>query len=224
MNTFERREVKFIVPIKEVENIVSVVQEHVHGFNEHYTVCNIYYDTDDFVLIRRSIDKPLYKEKLRVRSYGVPEPNDNLFVEVKKKYNKIVYKRRLSIESDDFDYSINGLYGCQIGNEIAYLSKIYEGIEPKIYLSYDRTAYNSDDIRISFDDNITYREYDLELEKGIYGDTLLDNAVIMEVKINGAIPLWLSHLLNEKHIYKQSFSKVGNIYKKIKGEELCYQV
>jgi len=182
-----------------------------------FTVKNIYFDNDDDLLIRRSIDKPYYKEKLRLRGYDNFE-DDGLFFEIKKKCNKIVYKRRVKLQFEQLesDYSIKKLDN-QIAKELDFFIKRYHPI-PKYYIGYKRQAFKGKDdpsLRITFDSDITYRSYDLDLRSGSYGKKLLqEDEFIMEIKTNSAMPLWLVETLNHLKIYPTSFSKVGNVYKK----------
>lgn len=184
------------------------------------TICNIYYDTEYFDLIRRSIEKPCYKEKLRLRSYGVPNGTDRVFLEIKKKYDGVVYKRRVSMslgEAQDYlECGIRPENDSQIIHEIDYFINYYKP-EPKLYLAYDRTAYfgvEDSSVRITFDSNIRSRDYDLDLSAGDYGEKLLeDGQYLMEIKIAGAMPLWLVEILSDMNLYPTSFSKYGNIYK-----------
>lgn len=214
---FERTEIKYLVPKTILNNFMEEIKKEVNDKIENYTICNIYYDTDDYLLIRRSIEKPVYKEKLRIRTYGIPNDDDKVFIEIKKKFKSTVYKRRTDIKYIDFNYNNLHTDDTQIGREIEYFSKFYKGIKPKVYISYSRVAFNNKEVRISFDDNIMYRTTDLNLKSGTYGTSLLNDAVIMEIKINSSIPLWLTKLLTDFKIYKTSFSKYGNAYKQIQG-------
>ena len=186
------------------------------------TICNIYYDTPDHKLVRRSLEKPLYKEKIRVRSYGTPSKGSTVFVELKKKYEGLVYKRRvdMSLEQSNAFSSERTLpmNNPQIEKELAYCFSLYEGLAPAMYLSYDRIAlYASDDpeVRITFDSNVTYRENALDLSRGVWGSELLEKGErIMEIKIAGPMPMWLVRILDELKIYPTSFSKYGAAYQK----------
>lgn len=186
------------------------------------SICNIYFDTDNSELIRTSIEKPLYKEKLRLRSYGTPNSDESkVFLEIKKKFDGVVYKRRAAMTfRESEDYLNNGIKpseNAQIINEMDYIICHYN-LKPKLFLAYDRIAYNGiedEELRITFDKNIRSRENDLSLKSGSYGTNLLDkNIYLMEIKANGGMPLWLADLLSELEIYPMSFSKYGNIYKK----------
>lgn len=191
------------------------------------TIRNIYFDTDTYRLIRRSLEKPIYKEKLRVRSYHTAGSEDSVFVELKKKYKSVVYKRRLVLPRDKaMDSFLNGKpfpENSQIGKEIQYFWKYYGSLRPTVFLSYEREAYYSldgSDFRVTFDENILYREEDLSLGSPIYGKALLgEDETLMEIKTSGGIPLWLSRVLTENKIFKTSFSKYGLAYKQMGGRQ-----
>ena len=227
---FKRYEMKYMISIEQLALIKEAFKEYmiadVHGKN---TICSLYYDTPDFRLIRRSIEKPVYKEKLRVRSYGVAGPDTFVFVELKKKYKSVVYKRRISLpEKDATAYLSTGALKnkTQITNEIDYALKFYERLAPAMLLCYDREAYYAKDnheFRVTFDTNVLWRDYDLSLNKGIYGTPILQpDQVIMEVKTADSIPLWMVKLLSENHIYKTSFSKYGTAYRTLLSKQREY--
>ncbi len=233
---FQRKEKKYLMNRHQVESfkkiIIKYMQQDKYGL---HTICSIYYDTDDFQLSRRSIEKPIYKEKLRVRSYGIPKDEDKVFLEIKKKYKGIVYKRRESLNLKQarayLNHGVKPSKDSQILREIDYLKNFY-GVVPKVFLAYDREAFfgrENRDIRITFDRNIRSRDYNLDLALGDYGELLLaDDIYVVEIKVPEAMPLWLSEILSQLEIYPQSFSKYGNAYKKIflatGGKEICSQI
>ncbi len=222
---FKRVEQKYVLNEHQYTELRKRLDEYmtVDQYGET-KICNIYYDTPERLLVRRSMEKPIYKEKLRVRSYGTPEGEDStVFVEVKKKFKGVVYKRRISMPLADSRHFTSGervgVKNRQIENELLYFLKLYKGIAPAMYLSYDRIAmYGNEDkeLRVTFDRNITYREDDLELGSGSYGKVLLPEGTrIMEIKITNAMPLWLVHILDELEIRQASFSKYGTAYKQV---------
>ena len=225
---FQRYEIKYILSDVQANKLKEFMKtKMVPDAYGNSVICNIYFDTPSYLLIRNSIDKPVYKEKIRFRSYGVITSSDKAFLEIKKKYRSIVYKRRITISEKDLMESLNKnkkVPESQIGKEINYCFSIYKELEPKIFISYEREAfYGMDDqnFRITFDKNITWRDYDLTLTKGIYGEKILDsNMSILEVKTDTAIPLWLVRFFSENKIYKTSFSKYGTIYEKIYFERM----
>ena len=203
---FRRIEKKYIVDEPTYEKLIKKLNGHfVKDRYYKSTICNIYYDTPSHQLVRNSIEKPVYKEKLRVRSYGVPNDEDMVFVELKKKYKGVVYKRRIEMtlaQTRDFFAGKEVPHdNPQIENELKYFLKFYEGIAPAMYLSYDRLAYcgaEDPSLRLTFDTHILYREEQKELDKGIWGKELLPAGVrVMEIKIPNAMPLWLSAILDE---------------------------
>lgn len=217
---FKRYEVKYLITAEQCQLIKERFASHMEA-DEHgeSTICSLYFDTPSFQLIRRSIEHPVYKEKLRLRSYGVAKPDTKVFVELKKKYKKVVYKRRVTLpEEEAMAYLLNGHIKkrTQITNEIDYFKEIYEGIAPAMLLMYKREAYydkGDRDFRITFDREVLWRDYDLSLTRGIYGEPILGpNQVLMEIKTRDAVPLWMTQILSENKIYKTSFSKYGTAY------------
>lgn len=224
---FKRVEKKYLLD----EHQYNELRKRLEGYMtvDEYgetTICNIYYDTPEHLIVRRSMEKPVYKEKLRVRSYGTPRAGGTVFVEIKKKFRSVVYKRRTSMkleQTDDFNSGRPiGAKDKQIENELRYFLKFYKGIAPAMYLSYDRIAMfgNEDsELRVTFDRNLTFREDDLRLESGSYGRKALPEGVrIMEIKITNAMPLWLSHILDELKIFPASYSKYGSCYEIVERE------
>jgi len=231
-NVFKRYEIKYLISQSQQEIIKNEMQKYtVCDEYGKSTICNIYFDTPDYLLIRKSIEKPLYKEKLRLRSYGTASPDSTVFAELKKKYNSIVYKRRMALpEEAAMNFLCKGISynNTQISREIDYFLSVNQTLQPAVFLSYSREAFfanDSNDFRITFDNSILWRNYDLSLCSGICGTPLLpESTVLMELKTSAAIPLWMTSLLSENHIYKTSFSKYGNAYKaiwlsKYKGEK-----
>lgn len=218
---FNRYEKKYLMDIPTYEKLRRELEMYMRQ-DEYgvYTICNIYYDTPDNLLIRRSIEKPVYKEKLRLRSYGVPSLDDNVFLEIKKKYNKVVNKRRIFIPLREaylwLDMGIEPRENTQIHREIAFFIRRYD-LHRGLYLAYDRTALagiEDPDFRVTFDRNIRSRRTNMGLERGDCGQLLLpQEQILMESKIMGAAPLWFSHILSELKIFPVSFSKYGSIYK-----------
>ncbi|MCR4717302.1 MAG: polyphosphate polymerase domain-containing protein [Lachnospiraceae bacterium] len=221
-NTFKRYELKYIITKEQKLDIIKMMEEYMipDAFGAT-TIRNIYYDTDSYQLIRTSIDKPAYKEKLRVRSYKQVNGDETVFVELKKKYDKVVYKRRLDIPENIATSWLNGGEApndSQIAKEIDYFKDFYKGLKPAVFLSYDREAFfakDDHDFRISFDTNILTRSSDMSLTSEVYGDRVIDEDMcIMEVKVAAGMPLWLARYLSENKIFKSSFSKYGTAYKK----------
>ncbi len=229
IEVFNRFEHKYLLDAQTYEKVIKVMDEHMeldkyNSDHKPYTITNIYYDTFDYYLIRKSLSKPEYKEKLRLRSYGVPTLDTKVFLEIKKKYAGIVNKRRTVLTLDEaYGFIKTGkppvlkdYMNEQVLNEIAYFLSFYE-LSPKLYLAYDRVAYfeqGNPDLRISFDSNIRSRQYNVGLENGDYGSLILnDGTYLMEVKTSLAKPLWLTHMLSGLNIKRSSFSKYGTEFK-----------
>ncbi len=222
-NIFKRYEKKYLVTREQYEKLIGMLSEFIvpDAFGQS-TINNIYFDTPEHILIRRSIEKPtVYKEKLRIRSYGHPTNDTNVFVELKKKYKGVVYKRRVNMT-----YLEATNYLChhtpppkesQVTKEIDYFVDFYNGIQPAASIFYDRIAYYSKDdhdLRLTFDTNIRFRNKDFDISHGDYGYTLLGpNELILEIKSGLAMPMWLTSALDELKIYPTTYSKYGNAYK-----------
>ncbi len=226
---FKRYEFKYMITLEQKEKILEAMKPYmkqdVYGKT---TIRNLYFDTDTYLLIRRSIEKPTFKEKLRIRSYGRANPDSTVFVELKKKYKSVVYKRRISLpclEATDWLLKRGHcLAKTQITDEIDYFLQHYENLHPTVFLSYEREAFYADDspdFRVTFDDNILVRQNDLSLQAEAYGTPILpQDKVMMEIKCSGGIPLWMTAVLSREKIYKTSFSKYGTAYRTLIFPEL----
>jgi SPX domain protein involved in polyphosphate accumulation len=226
---FKRYEIKYILTAEQVQELKKLMQNYMEADKYgNSTICNIYFDTPDFLLVRRSIEKPVYKEKFRIRSYGISSPDGTVFCELKKKCHSVVYKRRIEMtenQAQNYFVKREGEPNSQIGREIEFCFNRYKGLAPRVFLSYERQAFYSNtdgDFRMTFDKNIIWRDYDLSLCKGVYGNKILqDNQVLLEVKTVSSLPLWLVKFLSANKIYKCSFSKYGEAYNQmIKGKTL----
>lgn len=219
IRTFQRVEKKYQMNQEQYERFLNRVSDRIHPdkFGLH-TIHNIYYDTDDYDLIRTSIDKPRYKEKFRVRGYGNITENSKIFLEIKKKYKGVVFKRRIVLSyAEAMDYLTKGIppkNPDHIFKEIDYFLNFYHP-EPKVCLAYDRVAYvGTEDpgLRLTIDRNIRSRFHNLDLGNDTECTYLNENLYLMEIKVPDAYPLWLSDLLCELKIYPSSFSKYGRVY------------
>lgn len=195
----------------------------------HSSISNLYYDTPDFRMVRRSLEKPMYKEKLRLRSYGTPEDISTVFPEIKKKAMGIVYKRRISLS---YQEAVSFLSGQQIAStdmcdgttrqilhELDWMLASYENLAPRVFLSYERDSYkggSDPSLRLTLDQDILFRTDRLDLREGAFGEAiLLPDQTLMEIKISNAAPLWLAQALSEIGIFPVSFSKYGRAYERI---------
>lgn len=220
-DVFERIEVKYLLDEMQYRELMKRLEPiaAIDGYGET-SILNIYFDTPDFKLIERSLEKPVYKEKLRLRTYGIPEDDSNAFIEIKKKYKGVVYKRRITMSyMDSLDYLIRDKKPpkeSQISKEIDYFKQYYKGLKPAMAISYDRIAMagiEDPDLRITFDTNIRWRTEDLSLKRGNVGkDILLPGQHLMELKIAGAMTCEIARILDELNIRQTSFSKYGRGY------------
>lgn len=228
-NIFRRVEEKYLLTEDDYNNLMERISSYLEKdkFYES-TISNIYFDNQNNDLIINSLDKPVYKEKIRLRSYSKrPDLDSFVFLEKKDKYEGIVGKRRIKMTLKEFyDYLNNHKYdkSNQIMNEIDYYINYYD-LKPTIYIAYDRKSYigkDNSNLRLTIDTNLRSRMSNLKLELGDSGKKYFKNKYyIMEIKTLGAMPLWLVRSLSELNIFPSSFSKYGKIYESIK-EELEY--
>lgn len=225
--TFERVEKKYLLTPAQLDALAPMLHRHmqIDQYGRH-TICNVYYDTPDYRLIRTSLQKPVYKEKLRLRSYGVPGPGDTVFVELKKKYRGVVYKRRTALELTAAERWLAGDGPApegQIAREIEYFQSLYR-TGPSVFLAYDRAAMfgrQDPDLRLTLDENIRWRTDALALSAGDRGSPLsVQGLYLMEVKLPGVMPLWLAHGLAQAGAAPVSFSKYGCCYREFLQEDV----
>lgn len=221
---FKRKEQKYLLTKEQREAVERAMAEYMKEdeFGESI-IRNVYFDTDTGLLCRRSLEKPLYKEKLRIRSYCQLKEGKKAFLELKKKYKGIVYKRRINIDETEFYEYLDGKRPFpeegQIAKEIDYFCKMYKTIQPRMYLCYDRCAYfgkDDPDFRVTFDRNIRWRTSGLSLSEEAGGEDLLEEGMsLMEIKAADAMPLWMVKVLTEQKIMRISFSKYGTAYTRL---------
>ena len=219
---FRRTETKYLLSEQEQQKLLELIEPYL--VKDQYfknTNCSLYFDDKDNTLAIRSLEKPLYKEKVRLRSYGVPTLEDTVFLEIKKKFNGIGGKRRVPIKLKDFYAWQQGNMkqplspeNPQISEELKYLFQTY-GLKPALYLAYDRTSYADRDdphFRVTFDKDVRSRRTNLNLESGDNGEKYFKNReIVMEVKAGGAYPLWFARALSRLKIYPATFSKYGRV-------------
>lgn len=234
---FDRIEKKYLITKADKKAILPLIRKNMSRDNYYKSeVQNLYFDNDNYDLIIQSIDQPIFKEKLRARSYG---GYDRVFLEIKTKLRgkdaNPGYKRRVMITHKEFDQLVAGKHtlselatrsvetpsDLQIATEIDYLIQHFD-LKPRLLVLYDRESYKGDnDLRVTFDEDLRYRDKNLGLTKAkrdkIYFKD--DHNIIMEIKAQGVLPLWLVKKMSELHIYPQQFSKVGKIYEKIRKEK-----
>jgi SPX domain protein involved in polyphosphate accumulation len=226
---FNRYERKYIVTSEQKNELIQFFKDYlifdpysIDG--KSYTIYSVYFDTQDFGVIRNSISKPKFKDKLRMRSYTCPvKPQDMIFLEIKKKFDGRVNKRRINLTYEQAQFylergikpTFDDYMDNQILNEIDYFIHVHRA-RPGAFISYERVAMMStqDELRLTFDHNILFRNKNVDLmHKG--GISLLEDESkwLMEVKSNDNFPLWLARKLSEYELYSQSFSKYGKAYK-----------
>ena len=222
---FRRVEKKYRITPSQKAALLDLIGGHLspdaHGRN---TICSLYLDTPDHLIIRNSIDARAYKEKLRLRSYGTPGPDDQVFLEIKKKFKGVVYKRReVMTLREAMTYIQHGEMPCdsQIMREIEYAMRFYHNPQPAMLVAYEREAYfdsGDPNLRITFDTNIRARDTDCCLENGSHGELLLpEDAIMMEIKTTGATPFWLARALSDCAVLPSRFSKYGTAYLRSSG-------
>ncbi len=233
INVFKRYEMKYVLNKEQYETLKKEVLKRLspdeYGEN---TIQSLYYDTIDNRLIRSSLEKPIFKEKLRLRCYNLNTNNKDIYVEMKRKYDGVVYKRRLACKENQAENILeNSKSNSQIGKELDYFTKFYGTLVPKMLIIYDREAYydKNSQLRVTFDKNVRYRKTELNFHTNLDGESLLpEETILLELKTDAALPLWLCKILDKEHINKTSFSKYGAAYErefyKLENErsnELC---
>lgn len=231
IEVFNRREIKYMLNDEQKNSLLSIITQYMDSdpFNKDgktYSICNLYLDTPADELIVKSLEKPEFKEKIRLRSYGTVALTDKVYLESKKKYAGVVNKRRTGfILRDAYTYFETknlptgegaGLMNVQVMKEIDYIMHFYL-LKPKVFISYDRLAFfekNNSDFRLTIDTNIQTRRTDLRLDSPAYGNQLLKSGEwLMEAKAFRAFPLWFVRFLSANKIFSTSFSKYGAEYK-----------
>lgn len=227
-DVFKRYEKKYLLTQSQYDALSQILAPRM-GRDQYSesTISNIYYDTPDFRLIRRSLTRPAYKEKLRLRTYKTPDAETDAFVELKKKYDHVVYKRRIEMPYSEALAYLDGVtrpQESQISHEIDWFMKFYPGIRPAMCICYDRLALFDTEqpaLRLTFDTNIRWRTEALDLSAGTRGEQLLPDTVhLLEIKIPGATPVWLAHTLSELGIFPTHYSKYGAAYQTMLTESL----
>ena len=216
----QRKEVKYRLNKDQLVYFLDTIKDYVKEDEYGLTsVASIYFDTPNYTLINKSLDKPVYKEKLRLRSYGLANQDSTTYLEIKRKVEGVVYKRRIALKENEAYEMMNNFStrNDQVSKEIQELVIKYHNLKPQYLIIYDRLSYYQEgsDIRITIDQNPRYRTNDVNLHTSMEGTSLMDNkGAILEIKVQNAIPLWLTKILTKGHIYQSSFSKVGEAHKK----------
>lgn len=226
IKTFKRKECKFLINKEQLDNLLKVLEENLvyDKYSEggkYYLIRNIYYDTSDNNCIRKSLFKPQYKEKMRLRKYGYYNDNGKkYYLEIKKKCYGIVSKRRIGLSLDEVNNLVHNhikpvretYLDKQIINEFIYYLSI-NNIKEKVFISYERLAFFDPDnpnFRLTIDKNIIANRNNFDFDNTNYEEKIIDDDnFLMEIKIPYTIPMWLAKALNENKIYSSSFSKYG---------------
>lgn len=231
ISVMKRYELKYRLNKEQVQYFLNEVSSYLKLDKYGLTsISSIYFDTPNYFLIRKSIEKPFFKEKIRLRSYGLAKIDSPVFLEIKRKNDKIVYKRRImTSEEKAYSFLDSGVNfdQSQISRELEGFREKYGELEPKILIIYDRMAFyqENSDIRVTLDMNPRYRVNDLNLHSSFDGNPLLEEGeAILEIKVKHSIPLWLVEILNRGKIYQTSFSKVGSAYEREISQKRLYGV
>lgn len=221
--SFKRTEKKYLMSAAEYRSLIGRIGKYL--VPDEYgksTICSAYLDTPDHRIVRSSIEARNYKEKLRLRSYGVPNSESRVFLEIKKKFDGVVYKRREAMtlsEATKYIRTGHKPRDSQIMRELDYAMRFWGQPQPAVILSYEREAFFADgqpDLRLTFDTGVRYRADRLSLSEGNDGRLLLPHgSVLLEVKSGGGMPLWLADALDSERIFPSSFSKYGTAYRDI---------
>lgn len=230
ISTFKRYEKKYLITKEQLDEIMPSLLEYMEldefcvGGNE-YRIYSIYYDTENHDIIRHNSSKPVYKEKMRIRSYyDLKDPEDKIFMEIKKKCEGQGNKRRIKLKIKEIEPFVNDgvlpetkdYLSAQVAKELAYFLKMNK-VRPALYVQYDRLAlFGREDknFRMTFDRNVRTRRSNFQFGESEEDELLLPGGeYIMEIKILGAMPLWLTHLLSEHGLFSRGFSKYGVKYK-----------
>lgn len=223
---FKRKEIKYLLSDRQLDRLIPILSSHMEpDAFPHSSILNLYYDTPDYYMIRRSLEKPQYKEKLRLRSYGTPEDTSMVFPEIKKKARGVVYKRRVSMPYPDAVGYLKGDSSGQSGQiyqELNWMLSAYPNLAPRVFLSYERDSWagtQDPGLRLTLDRDILWRNTGLDLRQGPWGLPLLKpNQTLMEVKVLGATPLWLCDAFSRLGIFPVSYSKYGRAY-----QNMCFK-
>jgi hypothetical protein len=217
---FKRREIKYIITKEQYTYLRDVFSDYIEpDVYSEYILQNLYFDTPAWDVIRASIEKPRFKEKMRLRCYETPGTETSVFLELKKKYNGIVYKRRAAFPLETLSgQTVREAVAdedSQIAQELKYYLNRYT-VNEKVYISHKRLAFNGIEdmeLRLTFDMDLRFRLDGLDFSHPGEGKRIIpDSQVIMEIKTPGGMPLWMVRILNENEIFPASFSKYGRCY------------
>jgi len=236
-SVFQRYEKKFLLTKTQYEKLLVAIHRNMRldaycKGGKMYHLRNVYFDTTDHQLISMSLLKPDFKEKLRIRKYGVQGDGTNLvFLEVKRKIKGIVTKRRASLSLLEIDQFMqekiiperDNYFDQQILKELNYMTQIYQ-LRKAVFIEYNRLAFfdrEDEEFRVTFDHDIYTRYDNFDFESKVKGIPLLaKDMMLMEVKVGEAMPLWFAKALAKQNIYLNSFSKYGKAYEYSLAKEI----
>ncbi|MFD1850905.1 polyphosphate polymerase domain-containing protein [Oceanobacillus bengalensis] len=238
---FRRREQKYLITTDQYSELVYQLLPYMRpdkfGVDGMYTVTSLYFESSDYKIYFETKNKLRYRQKLRLRIYNDTDINSTAFFEVKQKHKDVVNKRRMLLPLKEAYRYLERLENCsldsyetsnlQVLREIDYFRSLYR-LEPAMVVSYDRHALHciyDPDLRITFDHNLRCRNDDLQVEKGPHGINFIDkNLIVLEVKVNDSVPLWLTRILQQINCKQRSASKFCTSLELLKQNKLPNQI
>ncbi len=221
---FKRKEQKYLITLDQysllLEQIMPYMRSDKFGVDGRYIVSSLYFDSDDHNIYFETKNKLTFRQKLRLRTYNETGIDETAFFEVKQKHNNVVNKRRMLLPLEEaYHYLEKGdkkhlkdfhTSNLQVLREIDHFRTLYK-LKPEMVVSYERHALHgidNPDLRITFDFNLRCRNDDLLLEHGSDGEQFIDNnLIVLEVKVNDSVPLWLTRILQALQCEQRSASK-----------------
>lgn len=237
LEIFSRKEQKYLITRRQHEELVERIgpkmRNDKNGVNGRYSVTSLYFDNNEKGIYFETKNKLKYRQKLRLRVYDDADLDSKAFFEVKQKHNKVVNKRRMLLPlGEAYRYlEEDGQAGLdhyktsntQVLKEIDYFRKFYK-LRPEMVVSYSRHALHGlddDGLCITFDFDLRCRKDDLHIENGPYGENFIDeDLVVLEVKVDDSVPLWLARILQELQCEQRSASKFCTSMEMLSGDEL----
>lgn len=237
LEIFRRKEQKYLITVNQYEallvSLAPYMRSDKNGKGGRYTVTSLYFDSPNHQIYYETKNKLKYRQKLRLRVYDETDENGTAFFEVKQKHKKVVNKRRLLMPireanrylAKDLEAPLENYETSneQVMKEIHYFRQFYN-LQPEMIVSYDRHAMHGIDdaeLRLTFDFNLRSRKEDLFVEHGSYGDYFINpNLVVLEVKVNDSVPLWLARILQSLECEQRSASKFCTSIEALKSEQL----
>lgn len=235
IEVFTRREQKYLITKQQYQALIKKLnyrmRPDLNGIDGRYTVTSLYFDNEDRDIYYETKNRLRFRQKLRLRVYDDTDINGTAFFEVKQKHNKVVNKRRMILPLQEAYRYLSYSPGesregyetsnTQVLREIDHFRWLYQ-LEPEMIVSYDRHALHeidNPDLRITFDFNMRTRNDNFAVEDGPYGDNFVDtDLVILEVKVDDSVPLWLTRILQEVQCDQRGASKFCTSLEFLNGE------